>query len=128
MRRRITGGAGVPAPRGSYSAGVAIGAQVFVAGQVPVDPATGRLVAGDVLAQARQALDNLEAVLLAAGASLDDVVRATVYLADLDDFDAADEAWQERFGGARPARTTIGCALRPGVRYEVDAIAVTGAA
>src|SRR5690554_181856 len=86
-----------PAPVGPYAQAVATGDLVFVSGQVPLDPATGRLVEGDVVAQAERVLANLAAVLEAAGSSLDRVLRTTVYLADLADFPRVNEVYARHF-------------------------------
>ena len=98
---------------------------VFCSGQVPLDPATGELVAGDIAAQTERILDNLAAVLAAAGSSLDRVIKTTVFLADMDDFSAMNDAYAERFGEHRPARSTIGVAGLPrGARIEIECVAL----
>ncbi|HEX7086442.1 MAG TPA: RidA family protein [Vicinamibacterales bacterium] len=117
--------ANAPAAIGPYSQAIRAGGLLFCSGQIPLDPATGRLVEGDVAAQTRQVLANLEAVLAAAGASLADVVRTTVYLADLADFTAMNEVYASRFASPAPARSTIQAARLPrDARVEIDAIAV----
>jgi 2-iminobutanoate/2-iminopropanoate deaminase len=114
-----------PKAVGPYSQAVCIGDQVFCSGQIPLDPATGNLVAGDFRAEAERVLLNLDAVLRAAGASLGDVVRTTVYLTDLADFPVLNEVYGERFSPPFPARVTVGVAALPkGARVEMDAIAV----
>lgn len=115
-----------PRPVGPYSQAVAHGKWVFVSGQIPLDPATGRLVAGDVRAQTSRVIDNLRAVLEAAGSSLDRVVRTTVYLADLADFPHMNEIYAQAFTSTpQPARTTIQAGALPlGAALEIDAIAV----
>jgi len=114
-----------PAAIGPYSQAVRAGGLVFCSGQIPLDPRTGELVAGDIGEQTRQVLRNLGAVLQAAGASLDDVVRTTVYLADLGDFAAMNAAYGEFFGQPAPARATVQAARLPrDARVEIDAIAV----
>jgi 2-iminobutanoate/2-iminopropanoate deaminase len=117
-----------PAAIGPYSQAVVVGDQVFCSGQIPLDPATGALVAGDFRAQAARVLDNLAAVRAAAGASFADVVRTTVYLTDLADFAVLNELYAERFSQPFPARVTVGVASLPkGARIEMDVIAVRAA-
>ena len=101
------------------------GAFIFVSGQVPVDPASGQLVGGDVTAQTRQVLANVAAVLAAAGATLANVVKSTVYLTDLaGDFAAMNAVYARRFGEHRPARSTVIVAALPkGAPLELDLIA-----
>lgn len=112
-----------PAAIGPYSQAVRAGDTVFLSGQIPLDPATGELVAGDVAAQARQAFRNLEAVCAAAGGSLDDVVRLGLYLTDLGEFAAVNAAMAEFFSAPYPARSTIEVSALPkGAAFEVDAI------
>jgi 2-iminobutanoate/2-iminopropanoate deaminase len=115
-----------PRPVGPYSQAVAHGKWVFVSGQIALDPATGRMVSGDVQAQTARVLDNLRAVLEAAGSSLAHVVRTTVYLADLADFLRMNEVYERAFESSpRPARTTIQAAALPlGAAVEIDAIAL----
>lgn len=117
--------AGAPAPVGPYSQALITGDLVFASGQIPLDPATGRLVEGGIEAQAERVLTNLRAVLEAAGSSLAGVLRTTVYLADLDDFPRVNEVYARHFSdGPRPARTTIQAARLPlGSAVEIDAIA-----
>lgn len=98
---------------------------VFTSGQIGLDPMTGELVAGDVREQAERVLRNLAAVLEGAGLSFADVVKTTVYLADMADFQAMNEVYARHFGDALPARTTIAAAGLPrGARVEIDAVAV----
>ena len=114
-----------PAAVGPYSQALRAGDLVFCSGQIPLDPATGNLVSGTFREQAARVLDNLGAVLHAAGASFADVVRTTVYLTDLADFPVLNEVYAERFGEPFPARATVGVSALPkGARVEMDAIAV----
>jgi len=116
-----------PKAIGPYSQAVKAGGMVFCSGQIPLDPRTGELAPGDIGDQTRQVLRNLGAVLQAAGASLDHVVRTTVYLADLADFAAMNVAYDEFFGQPAPARATVQAARLPrDARVEIDAIAVVG--
>lgn len=115
------------APRavGPYSQAILAGELVFCSGQIPLDPATGQLVEGDIAAQTGRVLDNLAAVLAAAGSDLAHVVKTTVFLADLGDFAAMNEAYATRFGEHRPARSTVQVAALPrGARIEIECIAV----
>lgn len=110
---------------GPYSQAVVHDGWIFVSGQIPLDPATGELVEGDVEAQAERAFANLAAVLAAAGASPTDVVRVAVYLTDLSEFARVNEVYARWFAGdPPPARTALGLAALPkGARIEVDAVA-----
>ena len=112
-----------PAAIGPYSQAVQSGRTVYLSGQIPLDPATGQLVEGDIAAQARRVFDNLRAVCEAAGGSLDDVVRVGIYLMDLEDFAAVNAVMAEAFTAPYPARSTIQVSGLPrGARVEVDAI------
>lgn len=114
------------APRaiGPYSQGIASGGFLFLSGQVPLDPATGELVRGTVGEEVARVLENLKGVLEAAGSGLERVVKTTVYLTDLGDFEAMNGVYARYFGSNRPARSTIQVAALPrGARVEVDAIA-----
>jgi 2-iminobutanoate/2-iminopropanoate deaminase len=113
-----------PKAIGPYSQGIAAGGFVFCSGQIPIDLATGKLVEGGIEEQTRQVLKNLAAVLEAAGSSLDDVVKCTVYLTDLNDFAAMNKVYAEFFKSPAPARATCqiaGLALK--ARVEIDAVA-----
>ena len=113
-----------PKAIGPYAQGIVAGGFLFTAGQVGLDPATMKLVEGDVAAQTRRVFDNLEAVLAGAGATLSDVVRAGVYLVDMGDFAKMNEVYAARFGGHRPARSTVQVAALPaGARVEIDPVA-----
>lgn len=120
-----------PKAIGPYSQAVETtpGRFVFCSGQIPLDPATGEVVgAGDVRVQTERVLRNLTAVLAAAGASLTDVVKTTIYLTDLQEFAAVNEVYARYFTGTPPARATIGVAGLPrGVQVEIDAVAVVAA-
>jgi 2-iminobutanoate/2-iminopropanoate deaminase len=114
-----------PAPIGPYSQGIESGSLVFTSGQVGVDPATGKLVEGGVEAETRRTLENLRAILAAAGSRLEDVVKVTIFLADLQEFKAFNAVYAEYFPAQPPARTTVGVAALPAsARVEIDAIAV----
>lgn len=115
----------MPAPAGAYSPGVRAGDLLFVSGQVPRDPRTGELVGGDVAAQTRQVLENVRAVLVAGGATLEDVVSVTVYLSDPGDWGAFNEVYKQVFRSPYPTRTAVGARLR-GILVEISAIAYLG--
>lgn len=118
-----------PAPVGPYNQAVRAGQLLFCSGQIALDPATGAMVGnGDVEAETRQVLRNLEAVLAAAGATPQQVVRTTVFLADLGDFARVNALYGEMFGGGvSPARACVEVAALPkGARVEIDCIAVVG--
>lgn len=118
---------GAPAPIGPYSQALRAGGLLFVSGQIPLDPATGRLVEGDVAAQADQVMKNLAAILEAAGTALDRVVKTTIYLKDLEDFARCNEVYARHLGNAKPARATVQVARLPrDARVEIDAIALAG--
>ena len=123
MREAVSTSA-APAAIGPYSQAVRAGALVFVSGQIPLDPATGMMVAGDIAAQTHRVFRNLSGILEAAGSSLDCVVRTTVYLADMNDFVAMNEVYATYFSSPAPARATIQAARLPkDARVEIDAIA-----
>lgn len=123
MKQAITTG-GAPPAIGPYSQAVRCGELLFCSGQIGLDPATGELVSGGVVAEATRVLENLAAVLHAAGATLHDVVRTTIYLVDLADFATVNEVYARVFRAPFPARATVGVSALPrGARVEIDAIA-----
>jgi len=124
-RRAIRSDA-APPPVGPYSQAVEVGDLVFLSGQVPIDPAQGAIVATDIETQTALVLDHLGAVLAAAGLSLGEVVKTTVYLVDLAEFPRMNAIYETRFGtDPKPARATVGVAALPlGARVEIDAIAI----
>jgi reactive intermediate/imine deaminase len=123
MSRQAIASEHAPAAIGPYSQAVRSGKMVFLSGQIPLDPATGQLVDGDIGAQTRRVFDNLTAVCQAAGGSLDDVMRIGIYLTDLGDFTAVNAVMADYFSAPYPARSTIEVAGLPrGARVEVDAI------
>jgi 2-iminobutanoate/2-iminopropanoate deaminase len=114
------------APRaiGPYSQAIRAGSLLFVSGQIPLDPATGDMVQGGIEAQTRRVFDNLRAILEAAGATFDNVVRTTVYLADMNDFATVNEVYGTYFSSPAPARATVQAARLPrDARVEIDLIA-----
>jgi 2-iminobutanoate/2-iminopropanoate deaminase len=113
-----------PAAIGPYSQAVRAGSLLFVSGQIPLDPATGKIVEGDLAAQTHRVFQNLGAILHAAGASFENVVRTTVYLADMNDFPAMNEIYGTYFSSPAPARATVQAARLPrDARLEIDLIA-----
>jgi 2-iminobutanoate/2-iminopropanoate deaminase len=113
-----------PAPIGPYSQAVRAGDILFCSGQIPLDPATGALVGGDVSAQARRVMQNIAGVLEAAGASFEQVCKTTIYLIDMADFAAVNAIYGEYFGGVPPARSTVAVAALPlGSRVEIEVAA-----
>lgn len=124
MKKQITT-PNAPAAIGPYSAGIAAGGFVFVSGQLPVDPGTGALCTGTIGDMTRQSLRNVIAVLEAAESSADRIVKTTVFLADLGDFAAVNEAYAAFFEGEPPARSCVQVARLPrDARIEIEAIAV----
>jgi 2-iminobutanoate/2-iminopropanoate deaminase len=113
-----------PKAIGPYSQAVVTDGWVFCSGQIPIDPASGQLVQGDIIDQTRQVLANLQHVLAAAGATFDDVLRTTVYLADMNDFAAMNEVYATVFASPAPARSTVQAARLPrDARVEIDVVA-----
>ncbi|TAN08461.1 MAG: RidA family protein [Rhodanobacteraceae bacterium] len=126
MPRQAIHSDSAPKAIGPYSQAVRAGNTLYLSGQIPLDPATGALVGGDIAAQATRVFDNLQAVLAAGGATFDDVVRVAIYMTDLGHFGAVNEVMARYFHAPYPARSTIGVAALPkGVAVEVDVIAVT---
>jgi 2-iminobutanoate/2-iminopropanoate deaminase len=124
MRQLVTA-PDAPKAMGAYSPAIKAGNLLFISGQIPVDPATGNLIGGDITAQADQVMRNLTALLRAAGASFTNVARTTVYLADMNDFAAMNEVYSRYIIDPPPARATVQVARLPrDVKIEVDAIAV----
>jgi 2-iminobutanoate/2-iminopropanoate deaminase len=114
-----------PAALGPYSQAIKAGGFVYVSGQVPIDPATGEFVAGGIAEQTDRVLKNIAAVLEAAGSSLDQVVKTTVFLADMNEFAAMNEVYAKFFTGAPPARATVQAARLPkDARVEIEAVAL----
>jgi 2-iminobutanoate/2-iminopropanoate deaminase len=113
-----------PYSGGHYSPGIVAGGLVFTSGQGPITPGTNAVVHGTVAEQTQLTIDNLEGVLRAAGSSLEHIVKATVFLADLADWETFNAVWQERIGGVPPARTTVRADLLEGMLVEIDAIAL----
>lgn len=125
MPRTIIHSDHAPKAIGPYSQAVRAGDTLYLSGQTPLDPATGKLVEGDIAAQARRVFENLKAVLAAADASFEQVVRVGIYLTDLGNFAAVNDVMKQYFREPFPARSTIGVASLPlGAQVEIDMIAV----
>ncbi len=124
MQKEIISTNKAPAAIGPYSQAVKIGELVFVAGQIPIDPASGEVVNGDIQSQTRQALKNVEAVITAAGSSLDKVIKTTVFITSMDDFSLVNEIYAELFSTCAPARACVEVSRLPkDVNVEIEAIA-----
>lgn len=127
MSVRTISTADAPAAIGPYSQGVVANGFLYTAGQIALDPASGNVIDGDVVAQTERVLANLAAVIAAAGGSWQQVVKTTVYLAEMADFPKVNEVYARVFGDARPARSTVQVAGLPrGVLVEIDAIVAVG--
>jgi 2-iminobutanoate/2-iminopropanoate deaminase len=125
MERQAIRTEAAPKAIGPYEQAIRIDGFVFTAGQIPIDPKTGNLVAGGIADQTRQVLENLKAVLAAAGSSMERVVQATVFLKNMADFEAMNDVYAEYFAGAKPARSTVAVAELPkGALIEIDLIAL----
>jgi 2-iminobutanoate/2-iminopropanoate deaminase len=125
MHREIIATDKAPGAVGPYSQAVRVGDFVFTAGQIPLDPATGQMVEGGIEDQTRRALSNVSAVLEAAGTSLSNVVKTTVFLADMSEFKAMNGVYAEFFPAAPPARSAVQAAALPlGARIEIEAVAI----
>jgi 2-iminobutanoate/2-iminopropanoate deaminase len=113
-----------PKPIGPYSQAIMTGHELYCSGQIPLDPQTGEMVQGDVSAQAERAIENLGAVLCAAGYTFADVVKTTLFLVDMNDFAAVNAVYEKYFQLAKPARSTVAVAALPrGARVEIDCVA-----
>jgi len=124
MKERVQT-SGAPAAIGPYSQGIKIPGLVFCSGQIPLDPASGQMIEGGIREQTERVMNNLKAVLEAAGSSLDNVVRSTIFLADLADFSDVNEVYASFFSEPYPARSTVQVARLPkDARVEVDVIAL----
>ena len=123
MSKQIISTTDAPAAIGTYSQAVRVGNTIWVSGQIPLDPRTKEMVSGDIEAQPRQVFDNLKAIVVAAGATFDDVVKATVFLTDLSHFALVNKVMAEYFREPYPARAAVGVASLPrGAQVEVECI------
>jgi 2-iminobutanoate/2-iminopropanoate deaminase len=127
MGKEVIATTAAPAAIGPYSQAIKAGGFLFTAGQIPLDPATGKLVAGDVTAQTERVMENLRAVLAAAGTDFARVVKTTCFLANLDDFAAFNAVYGRYFTAEPPARSTVQAARLPaGAQVEVECVALLG--
>ncbi len=126
MERKIVSTDNAPHPIGPYSQGVIGGGRlIFVSGQIPVDPRTGKLVKGSIEEAARVAIENVLAIVRAAGGSPDNVVKVTVYMTDITDFESFNRLYEEYFSTSRPARAVVEVSRLPkGAKIEIEAVAV----
>jgi 2-iminobutanoate/2-iminopropanoate deaminase len=114
---------GSPKPRGPYSPAIRAGDFIFVSGQVPVDPATNEISPGDIQHETRLVLQNIQRVLAASGATLADVVKCSVFLADAGEWSQMNEVYKEFFGDTCPARTTVAVGFAAAIKVEIDCVA-----
>ena len=125
MKKQIISTKHAPAAVGPYTQAIRVGKMLFTAGQIPLDPATGQMVEGDIAAQTERALENLKAVLEAAGTSVKNVIKTTVFLQDMADFGAMNEVYARYFGKKPPARSAVEVAALPlGAQVEIEAVAM----
>jgi reactive intermediate/imine deaminase len=123
VAKKIISTADAPAAIGTYSQATRVGNTIWVSGQIPLDPKTKELVKGDIEAQVRRAFENLKAIVVASGASLDDVVKANIYMIDLSHFALVNKIMAEYFREPYPARAAVGVASLPrGAQFEVECI------
>jgi len=124
MKLRVISSEKAPAAIGPYSQAIQAGNLLFCSGQIPLDPVSGEIVTGDIHRQAEQVMENISAVLSAAGAGFNDVVKATVFLVEMSDFGAVNEVYGRYFSEHKPARSTVAVkALPRGVLVEIEVIA-----
>ena len=124
MEKSVISTNNAPAAIGPYSQAIKVGNLVFISGQIPIIPATGEILRGDIKLQTRQALENLKHILEAAGSSLDNVVKTTVFMKDLNDYTTINDVYKEFFTNKPPARSAVQAARLPrDVGVEIEAIA-----
>jgi 2-iminobutanoate/2-iminopropanoate deaminase len=125
MNKEIVRSDKAPKAIGPYEQAIRVGEFIYASGQIPLDPTTGKLVEGDIKVQTRRVMENLKAVVEAAGSSLEQAVKATVFLKNIGDFAAMNEVYGEYLGAAKPARSTVAVADLPrGALVEIDLIAL----
>ena len=128
MHRKIINTKKAPAPIGPYSQAILSGNFIFTSGQIAIDPASGEIITGDIESQTLQVLENLKAVLLSAGGSVNSVLKTTIYLKNMDDFQRVNEIYARYFGHSMPARSTVEVSRLPRtVLIEIDCIATVDA-
>jgi len=127
MMKKIISTSEAPAALGPYSQAVRVGSTIYCAGQIPLDPKTGQIVSGGIEVQTRRVMDNVTAILKAEGLTCENIVKTTIFLADLGDFQTVNEVYGSYFKQAPPARSTVQVAALPkGARLEIEAIAIAG--
>lgn len=127
MTRKSVNTDGAPKAIGPYEQAWVVNGTVYTSGQIALDPKSGEMVPGGIVEQTRRVMENLKAVLEAAGSSLDRVIRTTVYMTDLTQFGTMNGIYAERFGSNKPARSTVQVAALPrGALVEIDAVAIAG--
>ncbi|HEX9263057.1 MAG TPA: RidA family protein [Candidatus Binatia bacterium] len=125
MNKQVISTANAPKAIGPYEQAIKVGEFVYASGQIPLDPKTGTVVEGDITVQTRRVLENLKAVVEAAGSSLERAVKATVFLKNIGDFAAMNDVYAEYLGKAKPARSTVAVAELPrGALVEIDLVAI----
>ncbi|MGB8909820.1 MAG: RidA family protein [Candidatus Cybelea sp.] len=124
MKREHIATRHAPQPIGPYSQAIQSGGELYCSGQIPLDPETGEIVPGDATVQTERVIENLGAILCAAGYHFEDVVKTTVFLVDMNDFPAVNAVYEKYFGTSKPARSTVAVVALPrGARVEIDCVA-----
>ena len=127
MEKRIITTDKAPKAIGPYSQGVLAGDFLFVSGQIPIDPKTNQIIEGDIALQTKQVLENIKGILESCGASMNNVVKATLYIKDMDEYGRINEVYSAYLGNVQPARSTVEVKRLPkDVRIEIDVIALVG--
>jgi len=125
--KKIISTSEAPAAVGPYSQAVRVGSTIYCAGQIPLDPKSGQIVSGDISAQTRRVLDNVAAILKAEGLTFDNIVKTTIFLTNLGDFQTVNEVYGSYFRNQPPARSTVQVSALPkGANVEIEVIAVAG--
>ena len=125
--KKIISTSDAPQAIGPYSQGVRVGSTIYYSGQIPLDPKTGQIVSGDIETQAQRVMENIGGLLKAEGLNYDNIIKTTIFLADINDFQKVNEIYGTYFKQAPPARSTVQVAALPkGARVEIEAIAVAG--
>lgn len=124
MKREHIATRHAPQPIGPYSQAIQSGGELYCSGQIPLDPETGEIVPGDAAVQTERVIENLGAILCAAGYHFEDVVKTTVFLVDMNDFPAVNAIYEKYFGASKPARSTVAVVALPrGARVEIECVA-----
>ena len=127
MEKRIIATNNAPKAIGPYSQGVVAGDFLFVSGQIPIDPKTNQIIEGDIALQTKQVMENIKGILESGGASMNNVVKATLYIKDMDEYGRINEVYSAYLGNVQPARSTVEVKRLPkDVRIEIDVIALVG--